>query len=304
MILLISTSKDMTTDLLVEHLPADKLFRFNADLLTDYQLEITQNHFQIRDPSGREVTSDQVAACYFRKLNFTKIPDIPAGGSVEAWMYKTQSVFAHELYNWFRGTERIVLEIGAHHVLGKISQMNLAADYFEVPRWFIGVSGRIHDLPYGDHCVTKNMSDVFIQNYKGNLVTKVQSSQLDPSFPWFLQEMVESKADVTVVYVNGKCFAAECPREEGDVDCRLYEKFHQWRPCSLSDAQQASIAAFMRRARLNFGRLDFLRGADGRLLFLEVNTNGQWGWLDLKGELGLFKAIAEEILTVHRANSR
>lgn len=293
----------MTTDLLVENLPVDELFRYNADLLTDYQLEFTQNHFYIRDPSGREISSDQVTACYFRKLNFTKIPDIPAAGSVEAWMYKTKTVIAHELYNWFRGSDRIVLEIGAHHVLGKISQMNLAADHFEVPRWFIGVSEKIHTLPYADRCVTKNMSDVFIQNTKGNMVTKVQADQLDPSFPWFLQEMVESEADVTVVYVNGKCFASECPREEGDVDCRQYEKFHQWKPCSLTDDQQQSIRAFMKCARLNFGRLDFLRGADGRLLFLEVNTNGQWGWLDLKGEHGLFKAIAEEIIKVHRANS-
>ena len=59
----------------------------------------------------------------------------------------------------------------------------------------------------------------------------------------------------------------------------------------------------MRRAHLNFGRLDFLRGNDGELYFLEVNSNGQWGWLDYKGDNGLVDAIIGEILAVHRMNT-
>jgi len=39
MILLISTSDDRTTDLLVDRLPEAELFRFNADLLAEYQIE-------------------------------------------------------------------------------------------------------------------------------------------------------------------------------------------------------------------------------------------------------------------------
>ena len=51
-----------------------------------------------------------------------------------------------------------------------------------------------------------------------------------------------------------------------------------------------------------FSRLDFLRDADGTLHFLEFNPNGQYAWLDLHNERGMFTAIAEEILQVHNRN--
>jgi hypothetical protein len=303
MILIITTSVDRTTDLLIGRLPLPEVFRFNADLLAEYEMEFTPNSFRLRDPVGRELTAEGVTACYFRKLNFPTTPNMPAGGSVAAWLQKTQSTYAHELYDWFRGTDKMVLEIGAHYSPGKITQMNMASAFFPVPPWFAGVSPRIGELPFARNCVSKNLSNTFIQDFKGHLIAKVDAGQLDPAYPWFLQEMTHSRADVTVVYVNGRCFAYECPRKEGDVDCRTYEKYDKWQSVPLSDGNEKAIVAFMQKARLNFGRLDFLAGDGERLFFLEVNTNGQWGWLDLKGENGLFDAIAEEILAVHRRNA-
>ena len=303
MILLISTSGDPTTDLLVDRLPKAELFRFNADLLAEYQIEFTPSHCYIRDPLGRELKPERVSACYFRKLNFSVVPDIPAGGSVESWLQKTQTVFANELYNWFRSTGKVVMELGANYALGKIGQMNLASEFFPVPPWFAGVSAGIHELPYAHECVSKNLSNTFIQDYKGHFVHKVDATRLDPAYPWFLQQMIRSDADITVVYVNGKCFAYECPRGEGDVDCRMPEKFLEWKPTRLTAQNEQAILGFMRKARLNFGRLDFLLGNSGDLHFLEVNTNGQWAWLDLKGDNGLFDAIVAEIMAVHAGNS-
>jgi hypothetical protein len=45
---------------------------------------------------------------------------------------------------------------------------------------------------------------------------------------------------------------------------------------------------------LHFGRLDFLLGEDG-YWFLEVNTNGEWAWLDTEGHHGLLLKVASEI---------
>jgi hypothetical protein len=41
-----------------------------------------------------------------------------------------------------------------------------------------------------------------------------------------------------------------------------------------------------------FGRLDFLL-PDGKLIFLEVNPNGQWAWLDLHNNNGLLAKMLD-----------
>jgi hypothetical protein len=49
----------------------------------------------------------------------------------------------------------------------------------------------------------------------------------------------------------------------------------------------------MSQLGLRFGRLDLLAG-DTRceqVWFLEVNPNGQWAWLDLGQDNGLFDAV-------------
>jgi len=67
-----------------------------------------------------------------------------------------------------------------------------------------------------------------------------------------------------------------------------------WRPHELPQSVRDGIFAFMRDLGLHFGRLDFL--FDGsRHLFLEVNPNGQWGWLDTQGNHGLLNKIIAEI---------
>ena len=50
----------------------------------------------------------------------------------------------------------------------------------------------------------------------------------------------------------------------------------------------------MHKANLQFGRLDFLLDKSD-YYFLEVNPNGQWAWLDMTGEHGVFDAIIKEL---------
>ena len=52
----------------------------------------------------------------------------------------------------------------------------------------------------------------------------------------------------------------------------------------------------MRRIGVHFARIDFLRRRiDGAYVFLEVNLNGEWGWLDPDGNEGLLGKILHEI---------
>ncbi len=45
---------------------------------------------------------------------------------------------------------------------------------------------------------------------------------------------------------------------------------------------------------LHYGRFDFLQ-AGNTYYFLEVNPNGEWGWLDPSGDVGIVDALAREL---------
>jgi hypothetical protein len=69
----------------------------------------------------------------------------------------------------------------------------------------------------------------------------------------------------------------------------------RWRPWPLPAGLAERIAAYMNRLGLYFGRLDFLTG-DGEPSFLEVNSNGQFGWLDDPNGWPLHRALLDAAL--------
>ena len=50
------------------------------------------------------------------------------------------------------------------------------------------------------------------------------------------------------------------------------------------------IGCFMKRLGLRFGRLDFLK-TEQEVTFLEVNSNGQFAWLDDPATFSLHQAV-------------
>ena len=119
-----------------------------------------------------------------------------------------------------------------------------------------------------------------------------------------MQERIEGEEEVTVVYVDGKTYAASAPRNSFDTeDSRktLMEKPRAWPRCELSTADERAIKGFMYETGYRFGRFDFIR-KDGELWFLELNPNGQWAWLDQNNEHGLVSMVADAIKSEDRAH--
>ncbi|MBQ7721595.1 MAG: hypothetical protein IJT64_01670, partial [Kiritimatiellae bacterium] len=113
----------------------------------------------------------------------------------------------------------------------------------------------------------------------------------------FVQERIDGEEEVTVVYIDGKTYAANAPRSSfGGEDSRksLMEKPTAWPRCELSHEEERAIKGFMDETGYRFGRFDFIRKG-GELWFLELNPNGQWAWLDEKNEHGLVSMVADAI---------
>ena len=148
------------------------------------------------------------------------------------------------------------------------------------------------------------MTQTPIGEGKAFFVKEVSPVALDLSYPWFMQELIDGEEEVTVVYVNGKTYAAATPRNSFDgEDSRksIFTNQTAWPRCELSPADERAIKGFMDETGYRFGRFDFIR-KDGELWFLELNSNGQWAWLDEKNEHGLVSLVADAIKAEDRAH--
>ena len=304
MLLVLTHSRDFTTDDVLGQLPEIPIFRFNIDLWRDYQWEIGPDDFTIKDPHGRICHESEVRAVYLRKLLFEPhLIEIPVGGSEEHWVRSELEQVWLGLRDWAHETGKLALVApSAAGRWSKIRQMKGAKRFFRLPDWRM-VHAAASDLK--PPVVVKTLAAANVGG--GGIVTvrEVEEEKLSQAFPWFLQRsVVDATHDVTVAWVDGETFAYEIDRRLFDgVDCRLVpsDANAKWTLCQLSEEESAAICAFMRHTGLKFGRLDFLRDAEG-LWFLEVNPNGQFAWLDPWGENGLLKAVADAIRKVWLAN--
>jgi hypothetical protein len=176
-------------------------------------------------------------------------------------------------------------------ILGK------AKKYFDVPDTLVtvGLSG-IREFD-GTPVVVKSLSSARTNDSNIMLTTEVDADRLDPGFPWYVQEKIESEWDVTVFYCDGRCFAFKRSRADlSGLDWRIAQSADiskkEWFPIDLSTAVIEQMISLSNDININFGRYDFLiNKTTGKIVFLELNAHGQWVFLDYFNEYGLMNCF-------------
>lgn len=303
MIFICTCSQDTTTDILLPFLNDAPTFRFDIDKHEDYTWDFSRRGFEITNiKSAASITTNTLSSFYLRKPMYFEGVDVPVGGCLENWRrHETEELFT-DLYRDCEARNLTALIHSRNIHYGKLRQLMVAENYFKVANWHMFHGILPADMAKGKW-VAKSLTATQIGTGKIFFVKEVDPTQLDLSYPWFLQEKILGEDEVTVVYVNGRLFAYRFPRKtlEDSIDVRKasIENPFTWEPCELSSSEQSSIRGFMTETGYRFGRFDFIR-KDGELWFLELNPNGQWAWLDLENKNGLLSGIAEEILTEDR----
>jgi glutathione synthase/RimK-type ligase-like ATP-grasp enzyme len=125
-------------------------------------------------------------------------------------------------------------------------------------------------------------------------VEDLQDASLSPTI---YQELVPKRFDIRVTVVGRKIFAAAIDSQtdpDASVDWRRTSnpKLPHY-AVSLPSDLESTILALMDAMTLQYGAIDFVLAPDGRYVFLEINPNGQWLWLDDMLSLGISAEIAE-----------
>lgn len=120
--------------------------------------------------------------------------------------------------------------------------------------------------------------------------------------PVFFQEKLEKEIELRIVVVGEKVFACAIDSQSNDVtaiDWRKQIFLDSYLPhakFNLPDEVSAKCVDLTKRLGLLSGSIDMILTPDGRYVFLEINQNGQWGWLEVLTGLPISEAIAELLI--------
>jgi glutathione synthase/RimK-type ligase-like ATP-grasp enzyme len=114
------------------------------------------------------------------------------------------------------------------------------------------------------------------------------------------QEEVPKRRDVRVTVIGRTSFAV-------GIDSQAHAVTQvDWRhtppeplrhaPIDLPPNVCSSISRLLDAFGLEFGAIDLVERDDGTFVFLEINPNGQWGWLQLRTGIDLASALAERLI--------
>ncbi|HNW23351.1 MAG TPA: hypothetical protein PKH06_01150 [Candidatus Dojkabacteria bacterium] len=111
--------------------------------------------------------------------------------------------------------------------------------------------------------------------------------------PMIFQERITKVFDLRVTVIGEQVFG--CKIVSKDLDWRLSQSKADtiYTPFTLENSFAQKCIEMTRYLGLNFGAFDFVKSIEEEIFFLEVNPNGQWGFIEEKTGLPLSKAMAE-----------
>jgi hypothetical protein len=290
-LLLITSEPNVTSDFITLGY-GDDIFRLNVNLWRDYRIAFTRDGWEIANAkTDRRIDSGSVTRAYWWKAFSTVIDD-------DNYVKEEIRYTIYDIYGWC--LERGVVKGNSplfHRRHGKLTILGKAKKYFTTPRTLVSIGLHGVGALESKAAVAKSLSSEATNDNKVMMTTEVDVARLDPRYPWYLQEKIESAWDVTVFYCDKKCFAFRRSRKRlKGLDWRAEQFSHDrqepWEPMRLAAAEEARIRALSGELSVEIGRYDFLTiGDTDGLVFLEFNASGQWLFLDPERQYGLVECV-------------
>lgn len=313
-VLLVTTSYDLSAALV-----ADALVRRGAwpvRLDTDrFPTDVTacideRGRWLLRTPTD-ELDSDTVRAVWYRKHAAPTLPATLELGHTEFAERESRAFITGALLG-LEGVHRWVSDpTSVWRAERKPAQLRVAAAAgFEVPRTRITNDPvAVRMFAEATPLVAKAVSSGYITregSFETIFTSAVRAEDLrDLSSlafaPVTFQEQIAKRSDIRVTVVGDQVFTAEIDSQalpESQVDWRAADDPRRLvhREHALPASVAAQCLAVVRSLGLAYGAIDLVRTVDDRYVFLEINPNGEWLWLQDALGWPIAESIAAELL--------
>lgn len=292
-ILVITSSIDYTVDYIISNYTKVDFYRVNIDMFDRYRLLISPDGWSIESDSGK-ILSDQVKSIYYRK------PMLPYLGQFEM-PYRT--MIGQDIISTINGIADAFdgLVLTRPSVLrkteNKVYQMQkLRKCQIPFPASLIG---NVPDMDFGLEARNKiikpltqgklDLGDKFEFFQTSVLTNPVGDISLTPIY---LQEMVKKAYEVRITCLDKYLWPVRIDSSD-PIDWRKSTAKNRYELIDVPDHIREMCQNVLKEFGLWFGAFDFIVTPDDEWIFLEVNPNGQWLWLENLLNLDMSKRLVE-----------
>lgn len=311
MLLVLTNSSDATADYLLSHLTETSVpfVRLDTDSALDHIAVSYEQARPLLRIDGRWYAPEDFSTLWYRRperLQSDRIPDTPEGNCVlDEWSESLEGFFAHiPRLRW--------INYPAANTLAsrKLEQLTVASRLgFSIPETLVTQDEEAAKAFFDRHegeIVCKPLGRAYIERTEGhpdsliytNRVTEKDMNAIDNvrSCPTFFQQSIDKESDIRITVVDDAIHAVELRANDADgrqrCDIRRNNMADvRYASCELPNSIRDRLHVLTSHYSLRFAAIDMVRATNGEWVFLEVNPNGQWAWLDLCGATEIYRSF-------------
>ena len=304
MILIVTDQHDKHADVVCKKFSSNKFpyFRLNLDVTSLQQTLLTFNGKEwLISQDNTQISSQEVQSIWVRRpfveiMLDEKTDDI----GFKIWHGEWNKTLLG-LYKSLKDAKWLNSLAKSYQAENKYLQLDIASEIgFKVPPYIVS-NKKLDIINFSEEhksVVLKPQNQEFYRDpsdnsFKGMYVNKISAQDLvdfaqEGENPIFVQSYIEKEYEVryTVVSQNHHvCRIDSQKSSRANIDWRRYDVPNTPHyPIDPPQEIKNKVDTLMSTLGLNFGALDFIVSPSGEWYFLEINTMGQWLWIeDLTG---------------------
>lgn len=140
---------------------------------------------------------------------------------------------------------------------------------------------------------------IYTNEVKDKHLDEIENAKYSPSI---YQELVNKSYELRITVVGREIFSAKIYSQDDEataIDWRVKPKLNDYsvrmEPIDIPAKVEQRILELMGNLGLDFGCIDMIVTPENDYIFLEINPNGQWYFVQLRTEQKIAKAIANRL---------
>jgi hypothetical protein len=295
MILIVTHTQDYTVDFVANLLNRRNLpfLRLNTDRLLDYKYEVGLNgtlSFSINQ-------IESFSGLWFRRVKYTEVSS--GNKAVNVFLKLDYDALLFNMLAAYPFRFSLSNPYSVYQAENKLYQLIKAVEVgFAIPQTLV-TNSLLKLTSFLDkyHAVVKPIRSGQILEEQGTshiFTSSIQKKDIEGKdlTPCIFQNRIEKAFELRVTVVKDQIFCFKID-SQADPETAL-----DWRkkplrpePYVLSEAISKKCIQLVRALGLSFGAIDLIVTTDDQIIFLEINPNGQWAWLELETGIPISSAI-------------
>lgn len=300
-ILIFTSSFDLTVDYLIDkYSRIHDFFRINVDRLDDYLFDVSETGIYITLTGYWKILVSDAHAIYYRKISFPNLNN-KYNKKYHPFIYKEIYTLITGIVETFEGiclTKPSILRLAEN----KIYQIKIAKEVdFLFPESLISNNtNSINQFCALKKRIVKPIASGKIEKegvkdiVQTNILNDNISIRINDICPAYYQAYIDKDFDLRVTIINNDVFPVKII-SKNNVDWRKDHLNTKYNLVTIPEEIISKCYLFLNKINMNFGVFDFVV-KNNKYYFLEVNPNGQWGWLEKELNINISDAIIKYLI--------